>query len=349
MEHQVCLRKESFEVIGNPQNLEWLIHPLQISLRKRNEGQIEFKREKRKSVDKIILLNCLDDCFGHVFTKLWNACFIPAGFDMAVLIPEQCAWMVPEDVAEIWIVPVSVSQIGKGLPGLDSTIKKALENFSEVLLHPAFVHMDHLIVPMEKILKIPRFPLEDFLKRTPKIGIVLREDRFWIDSRLLEFIFLVCRKYKILDQFRFIFIWRQKQLVMKLNKLLKKHFSELDLYVSGLGKSDKYPDFIPDLRMKEINSKSELARNQVYSETHLVIGVHGSHLLVPTGLAAGYVNINPRYKTAHWVEDTILPYKGRLQHFLGRKLDQYSSPKLVAHHVIRIFEDFEYVQKRLNE
>ncbi|PRY86954.1 hypothetical protein CLW00_10722 [Mongoliibacter ruber] len=349
IDQSVCLQKETLKVLGNPANMDWLIQPLQACVQSKNEGQVSLNREKRKSSDKVILLNCLDDCFGHVFTKLWNACFIPEGYDLIVVIPQQCAWMVPQEVAEIWAVPVTVSQIGKGLGKFDDQIKRALEDFSEVLLHPGYVHLDHLKVPLEKVLKLKRFSLPDFLVKTPRIGIVLREDRFWLNSRFLEFLFLVCKKTGTLEKYKFIFLRRQRRLVLQLNQVLEKHFPDLEFYVSGLGTSGDYPAYIQDLRVDEIISENELSRNQIYAETQLVIGVHGSHLLVPTGLAAGYVNINPRYKTAHWVEDTILPYTGRMQHFLGRKLDQFSSPQLVAHHIIRIFDDFEYVQKRLNE
>ncbi|EOZ95591.1 hypothetical protein A33Q_2953 [Indibacter alkaliphilus LW1] len=349
IDSQVVVKKESFEIIGDVGVKEWLVAPLIQGLKSPENKAIKVQVEKKSEAKKIILLNCLDDCFGHVFTKLWNACFDVAGYGVVVIIPSQCAWLVPENVSEIWTVPIAVSQIRKGVSGLHRELSKLFLEYEEVLIHPAFMHLNHLEVPMEKLLKSQSFPLGQFLEMKPKIGFVLREDRFWLNSPFLEFLFLFAKKFKLLNQFKPVFLWRQKQLVMRCSKLLKKSIPEVEIYVSGLGKTRRFPKYIDDQRIEEIISENEKERNRVYSETHLIIGVHGSHLLIPSGLAAGYININPRYKTAHWIEDTILPYKDRMQHFLGRKLDQNSSPSLVAHHADRIFKDFEYVWKRLKE
>ncbi|TVP47927.1 MAG: hypothetical protein EA341_11930 [Mongoliibacter sp.] len=345
----LVVNKANTELIGIVEGNEWLAQALIRSLDFSESESIYIQRDIRRSSKKIILLNCLDDCFGHVFNKLWNACFVEDGYEIVVLIPSQCAWMVPDEVAEIWTVPIEVSEIGKGIPGLHQQLKGLLEQYEEVFLHPAFVHLDHLKIPFDKILKTSRFPLPEFLVRKPKIGFVLREDRFWLNSSFFEFLFLVSKKFKVFELFRPIFLWRQKQLVVTCAKLLEKSFPGIELYVSGLGNSGTYPKRIEDLRVDQILSEKEQERISVYAETHLIIGVHGSHLLVPTGLAAGYININPRYKTAHWVEDTILPYRDRMQQFLGRKLDQKSSPSLIVHHIKSVFENFEYVWRRLNE
>lgn len=339
----------TYEVIKPSADYNWLVRPLEESIKSGNVEKLTFERSKIHDVKKAVIINCLDNCFGHVFTKLWNACFEYGGYAKIVLIPKQCRWLVPGLVAEVWTVDIPVSSVQPVLPGLHDEIKKAISDFEEVVLHPAYVHLDHSKVPLQKLVKIPRFDLKEFSNRSPRIGFVLREDRFWLDSDMLEKAYLACRKFKVLGKFRFVFLWRQKLLVERFYKIISKEIPDVEMYVSGLGNTGRFIPEIEDLRVDDIHSESEIERNSIYGKTHLILGIHGSHLLVPSALAAGYVNINPRYKTAHWIEDTVLPYKNRMQQFLGRKLDQKTSPALLAHHVIRILSDFPYVYRRLNE
>ena len=70
-------------------------------------------------------------------------------------------------------------------------------------------------------------------------------------------------------------------------------------------------------------------------------------MLIPTALAAGFINLVPRYKIPHLAEDTALQHKSRYLQFLGRYLDEYSTPDLVAQHVISMISDFPSLFKNI--
>ena len=95
--------------------------------------------------------------------------------------------------------------------------------------------------------------------------------------------------------------------------------------------------------------ETEILWNGVYAKSHIVIGVHGSHMLIPSALAAGFINIVPRYKIPHLVEDTVLPYGNRLLQFMGRFLDEFSAPGLAASHAVSIIREFGYVNRNLEQ
>ena len=88
---------------------------------------------------------------------------------------------------------------------------------------------------------------------------------------------------------------------------------------------------------------------QLYARSHIVIGVHGSGMLLPTSLAAGFIAIMPRHKIQHFAEDIAMVKPSRFMVFLGRHVDQYASPTLVSRHAIRMIRDFPYVYKNATQ
>ena len=82
--------------------------------------------------------------------------------------------------------------------------------------------------------------------------------------------------------------------------------------------------------------------NAIYRHSQLVLGIHGSHMLIPTALSAGFIEIHPPAQDptshrGHWPP----PTKGRLAHFLGRFCGtNFSSPRLVAAHVWTMVKGF---------
>jgi hypothetical protein len=66
-------------------------------------------------------------------------------------------------------------------------------------------------------------------------------------------------------------------------------------------------------------------------------------MLIPTALAAGFIEILPRYKVRHIAEDIAFNHSARYSHFLGRCVDQFASTRLVSTHAISLLKDFPYV------
>ncbi|MCC5935783.1 MAG: hypothetical protein JJU34_00750 [Lunatimonas sp.] len=76
-----------------------------------------------------------------------------------------------------------------------------------------------------------------------------------------------------------------------------------------------------------------------FLNSHLVIGIHGSGMILPSSLAAAFINIVPRYKIVHIAEETALvhvPHK--LQQYLGRYVDEHASPELLASHAVSMWQ-----------
>ena len=327
----------------------WLAKPLIKSIVSSQGKGATFKIETFENTGEAIILNCLDSCFGHVFAKLLNVEALMKNHPdkgIVVLVPANCAWLVPEGVAETWTVQTPLKNMDDQVKGLDDFIKNQLKRFQKVWLSKAYPFIDYQSVSMKKFVKQERFSLVDYSKTT-NITFILRQDRFWHNSRIMGFLFKVFVKLKILKQMSFIFIGRQNGLVRRTIKQIKKEYPSASFSVSGLGMEGRFRQYVADQRTNSITPEVEKKWNELYSKSNIVIGVHGSSMLIPTALAAGFINLVPRYKIPHLAEDTALPYKNRYLSFLGRYLDEYSTPDLIAQHAISMISDFPSLFKNI--
>jgi len=340
----------------NPAN-EWLALPLQESLLPQNKLQVEVRIKQQNPIKgDPILVNCLDSCFGHLFAKIWNVQALvnrQAQNEVIVLLPANFSWIVPEEVSEIWMVDIPITSVNNYLDGLDAWVKKQLKRFEKVNLSQAFIHLDHhKYVNIEKLLGQKRFDLNQFLDLPVQITFILREDRFWHGSRIMDILFRLSVKFNLRQLLKGLFLRRQKYLIHKTARKIQNSLTHVQFNATGLGKSIPLGKQIKDLRVAQINFETESIWNRVYSQSHIVIGVHGSHMLLPTSLAAGFINLLPRYKIDHIVEDTLLPYSNRMLQFMGRFLDESSSSFLIATHAVSIVKCFSMVyenSKRIPE
>jgi hypothetical protein len=324
----------------------WLADPLILSLLKHPKQTAAYSVEIKLKAEKVILVNCIDSCFGHVFTKLWNVQLLlqkHPQHGIIVLIPAQAAWLVPEGVAEIWRVESELKHLNKWMDGLDEFVKQQLTRFNQVLLADTFVHLDHSQLDFSALVKTSRFQLSEYADTPVCITFALRQDRYWHNSWLLDFLFKASVKVRVQKHIKSLFLWRQNYLVNKATRLIKKQLNDAKFCATGIGRWSKLSADITDLRVDKVDDATEKTWNSIYSKSHIIIGVHGSNMLIPTSLAAGFINLTPRYKIENLTEDTTLPYTNRYLAFLGRYLDEFSSPKLVARHAVSMIKDFPFL------
>lgn len=328
----------------------WLADPLIDSMKNRLGPVGSFQVFNKRSGDELLLINCLDSCFGHVFTKIWNV-YKEIERDpnriLAVMIPEQCRWLLPKNGVEIWSVDLPLKQFSDKVAGLDTWVKNQFRRFKKVLLHPAFIHLDHQQMDFEKILGVKPFDLEEFEQAVPQITFIWREDRFWLANRFLNWLYMFSKKFKLEKIFKPLFLWRQKTLINRLVKVVNKRFSEVNFTVTGLGKTTTFLSHIKDERVTSINWEVEKRWNKIFSKSQVVIAVHGSHMLIPSALAAGFVEILPKHKIDHITEDICRTHTGRLGHFLGRMVDESTGSALMALHISSMIQRFKFVKSNL--
>lgn len=332
----------------------WLAEPLISSVIRENSIQLPIEKLVFEQRDEAILLNCLDDCFGHVYTKLWNAQFLLEAYPdkaVIVLIPENASWLVPKGVCEIWSVKGNLSQMKKCISNLDEFVRDQKSRFLAIYLSTVQVYVDTNKVDFNKFLKMERFDISKFNQHKPTVTFVLREDRFWHTNRVEELLNRLSIKLSLGRFLKELFVWRQNILVKKTIKYLFKKKPHIKINIAGLGNRGMFPSEVRDLRVRKISYKVEQEWCRVYSESHLVIGVHGSNMLIPTSLSAGFIEILPEHKIPHIGEDTVMHHSGRYAMLLGRHVDAFITPGLLSEHIMSMLDFgvlYDQIESNLN-
>lgn len=334
---------------ANEEAKVWLVNPLLSSLFHGKEKTVAIEREVFNSGTDAIILNCLDNRFGHSFAKLWNAPILNRKYpdrSLIVFIPRSLRWLIPDCVTEVWTFDSPLQGLQFYLSDLDAEVTKLRDRFSRIWLSKAFTHLGLDKVDLRKFLRVDRFDLSRFESRSPQITFVLRQDRFWHRHLPEHFLFLVFRRLGLSLK---PFVWRQNYLVNKTAGMIRKRIPGIRIAACGLGTNGKLQSFITDLRRRQPTVAEEREWCKMYSVSHVIIGVHGSNMLIPTALAAGFIEILPRHKIRHVAEDVLIDRPARYALFLGRHVDQFTSPNLVRMHAERIITDFPYLYKNAEQ
>ncbi|HZK60424.1 MAG TPA: hypothetical protein VFC41_00020 [Anaerovoracaceae bacterium] len=160
------------------------------------------------------------------------------------------------------------------------------------------------LLPTNENISIERFtgikPYDFFNEPAkPRISFIWREDpdRLWIRN-----IYLL-KGFKKLGISRILIPIQYIRIVL-LFKLLNKNLGQKYVFsVVGLGRFGKFPSFIEDLRVRIFDEKNEKILCKTYAESALVIGIHGSGIILPSAHAGMTISLMPSKRWGNFAED----------------------------------------------
>ncbi|MFT4030890.1 MAG: hypothetical protein QM669_00570 [Siphonobacter sp.] len=335
----------------------WVYEPLHAALFQHPAIELPIEIcSRHRPGPKVVIVNTLDSCYGHVLAKVFDVqrhYQQHPEWNIIVLVPEIFAWLVPDYVAEVWVIKGKLSQFDLVISNLDTFIKEQLTRFTDARMSESRIHFSPEELNLTAFIKTPAFSLPDFSKKTPQVTLICREDRLWLRTKLELLLYRLCKKVKLLQATRFLWVGLQNLRWKRTVLRIHKKRPDIKITAVGLGKTGSLAHSIQDKRV--ISSPvPELDWCQTYASSQVIVGVHGSNMLIPTGLGASFINLVPPEKIGHLGEDILLRHCNPiLQSVLGRFLPTSVSPSRVADHVLAIFEEFpvwwnEY-QERVND
>ncbi|MEG4958839.1 MULTISPECIES: hypothetical protein [unclassified Microcoleus] len=260
---------------------EWLGKPLLNSLQNPQPDKLEIVKEIFKPCNRVIILNCIDHLYGHSLLKLLNAqrhLECNSDYGLVVIVPKFLRWMVPDEVAEIWTVPISLKNGQNYYPSFAEFVEEETKRFDEIYVSEAHSHPS-----LFDITRFTRVPKHNFEQEEIKITFIWREDRLLV-NRLL---FRVLRK---IDR-RAMSLPLQNLKIQQLFEKIRLQVPEAKFAVAGLGTKTKFPEWIEDYRVDSFNEKIEKEICHLYSESRLIIGLHGSNMLLPSAHAGMTIDL----------------------------------------------------------
>ncbi len=321
---------------------EWIETGIHSIVNSKTPEDVVIEKIGKANGKSVVLINCLDSCYGHVLWKMLNLEKHKKNnqVEVILIIPRNVAWLLPLDIEEAWVVDVGLSYLNSTISGFNEFVTSELKRFENILLSPTDSFPVDLKGHLAEYTKTPPFDKSKFNDLPYNITLILRENRFWLRFKIEEWLYLAGRKFKLGYWFNIGFVYRQNKLVNALVNSLNSEHQHFKITVVGFGKSGKLNRRINDQRVDALSPEIERKWCDIYARSHVVIGVHGSGMLLPTSLAAGYINILPSYKVSNKGEDIAAPGDEKSLEILGRHVKQFTSPKEIMFQIEKLITDY---------
>ena len=311
-------------LFGSALARDWLGEPFLQSLLHAEEGPgIRLEIEVRVRRPKVVILNCIDYLYGHSLLKLLNAeehLQRDPAFGLVLLLPRFLRWMVPPGVAELWLVDLPLSRARSFHTRLEQLIQAECARFEEVYLSPASSHPSAFDLTF-----FTGVPRHDFAAPRFRVTFIWREDRPWSGSPPA-----IDLMQKSGGPRRLLLSWQNRK-IQRLFAALRRTLPDALFTVAGLGRTTGFPEWIADKRVARFDEETERSTCQVYAESRLVIGVHGSNMLLPSGHAGLTIDLMPDDRWGNFGQDILYQEQDvRLSSFRYRFLPIGSSISAIA-------------------
>jgi hypothetical protein len=307
------LLEKATGTVHDAHGVEWFAEWLRESYASRADAPVSFDIQERLPITRrVVLLNCLDTLYGHSLLKLLNAQHYldrRRDVDLIVMVPSFLAWMVPDGVAQVWVVGLPLRRGTEWNDWLAREIRRRVEACESVSLSHALSHPQPDEFDIERFTRVEPFPLAEWDARLehPAVTFIWRDDRPWhvptddaphtLREKLRRLLIRPSRP-----------LGGQHHLVSALAEALRCDWPALDFAIAGLseaGKGEGLPAWVTDLRRPAVDEAAERLWCQRYAASHVVVGVHGSNMLLPSAHAGSAVELIGPERWGNFTQDIL--------------------------------------------
>ncbi len=237
--------------------------------------------KKTKQHKSCLVVNLIDNCYGHSFLKLLNLIEIynqyHTNFDIWVICPKPLNHFVPDDKFYTVSVKLGFEEAKKcpSLQPLIDEIKKEYAAFDYVTLDTYASYTNQK-------------DINDFFGFLPaKKTLTKKYITFYYRS----------------DYFRSWAGRKQQKRITGFFKYIKPYFPECEMVVAGDKDDLKFPAWVNDIRTNAFGMDVDLNYNNYFNNSHIVIGLIGSNMLQPSMTCDFTIHLVPRPKVTIVAEE----------------------------------------------
>lgn len=340
----LLLEAETGEIYGNITAAAFVENLRDDYELRRRDHSVAVTVERLRPVTNGLLLNCLDWLYGHSLLKLLNAQFFldhHREMDLIVIVPHHLRWLVPDGTAEIWTIKWQW-EYGRAWNGeLARQLSAVGAEAGRLLLAPAIPH------PHPSNVDIYRFTRQHRRKepsRDATVTIIWRDDRAWLGRASDTFLHRLIRRLS-----RTLLTAAQKVAWKRYVKLLRRKLLNVDIAVVGLSKRSRQHWGVSDLRTTDTTQQTEESWCARYAQSDIVVGVHGSNMILPSAHAGSVVELLPRDRWSNAVQDLFVAQNdAREALLLHRLLPLGTSPTELVEVTVSLLQDRQAMMHRLS-
>ena len=274
--------------IHDPLNIRWFSTLLKEGFLNPVEADTVPIVHKFFDAERIVIVNCLDFLYGHSLLKLLNVQrYLDHSPELGccVLVPTQLVHLVPDGIAEIWEFPVKIKEGWKWYPSLQRWMGQQLTQRKECFLSPAYSHPSNRAYDLRRFVRNLPDISEQTTQYQPIVLFSYREDRLW--GRTFA---------------------HQRRNLQELYNRLSAVFPGMTLVLVGFGWRNQIRTIgakLIDLRTDKFDVERDRLWMAYMNAADCVVGVHGSNMLLPSGLARSTVELVPRSRLGNTVQDFL--------------------------------------------
>jgi hypothetical protein len=310
-------------------------------------GAIEIRARPPDNTTAVVV-NSLDYVYGHCVLKLLSGLHhLRDSVDVVMIVPKRLAWLVPSAAHTVIEVDQPLSHGDLWIDGLDSAVKRSLSTYGTIRIAPA--PSQPRLSSGELALAAPGFAPSTFWAGPPagppQITLLLREDRLWIGRSRLSRRLGLTRVLPRGIRHR-VEVGTQNRRYGRVVRRVLQAIPEAQFVAIGLGRTGRFPATVRDLRRTTLEQADELAWCAEYARSRVVIGIHGSHMLLPSALAGAVIDLLPEAKLPCITQDLITAGGAesdpKLALFRYRILPDRVAPGIVGDVIVSILRNAEF-------
>lgn len=309
---------------------------------------VDVDVDQRREIEHPAVLNCLDALFGHSLLKLLSAQhFIEEEtVDLIVIVPRILSWCVPEGVAAVWEVDVPMKRGFQWNEFLAGKFSELLEQYELVDICQVPPHPSPETFDIHRFTGVEPFRIEQWVEPERRVTFVWREDRFWAPHPPAAIVkdwlgrtgwsglgsnVVVAAVGEMMDGVGRII---QRRRIRQVARDLRDRYPDMEFVVAGIGTSGAFPSWIDDQRVDSPDSSEEQALCEYYSRSHVVVGVHGSNMLLPSAHAGAVVDLMPSRRWGNMGQDLIIRRSDARRTMMGYHLLPLATPAATVAKVV---------------
>lgn len=288
------------------------------------EEKINFSQTNSKKHEKCLIVNLLDNCFGHSFMKLLNLKDIyeerKNEYDIYIIVPRALEHFLPTGIFNVISLNIGFAEAEKAY------------------------NLGHILDDFRKKYQLVDFAVVDTYKEYNSKSELIDFFRFTDKDYDSSFSKKVITFYYRSDFYRTWGGRHQAKNITSFLRVLKNYFSgQVSFYVVGDKDRAVFPDWIEDKRVNKFTAQVDFEYNTIFKNSLMTVGIMGSNMLAPSLFSEMSVHLIPAHKLGNTAEEIInssgyaIPACFENIHMYGDGLMTEYPPEMLANRLVILY------------